>query len=302
MDDRALRYFEVVAKTGSIRAASEILHVSPSAISRKVSQLEDQLNTRLMDRLGRGVNLTEAGIRLAEYIQDINQRKNDLISELSEIEHLKSGTLRISTGGGFIPDLVNNAITGFSRNHPGVKLVLNVGGGDDVVESIKNEESDIGLLLNAPQDPKIDVLYSCSFQELSLLVPRDSKWAQLDICSPSELSEIPLALLNESFSIRQATNLYEARQEIRLNDLLICNSFEALKNYVEAGLGGTLLPKVCVTKELENQSLVAIDIEGMYTLDTSLDLILRKGRVRSAPIKKMKDYIINCMDAFNANS
>ncbi|MCG6507207.1 LysR family transcriptional regulator, partial [Vibrio parahaemolyticus] len=56
MDERALKYFEVVAKTKSIRAASEVLHVSPSAISRKVSQLEAQLNVRLMDRIGRGVN------------------------------------------------------------------------------------------------------------------------------------------------------------------------------------------------------------------------------------------------------
>jgi DNA-binding transcriptional LysR family regulator len=169
MDDRALKYFEVVCETGSIRSASEVLHVSPSAISRKVAQLESKLDVRLMDRVGRGIKITESGLRLAEYIKDVNQLQNTLISQISELENLKTGTLRISIGGGFIPDFIDNVITQFSNKHPGVKLILHVGGGDDIVESITNEVSDIGLLLNSKQDPRIEVLYSCTFQELSLL-------------------------------------------------------------------------------------------------------------------------------------
>lgn len=302
MDERALKYFEVVAKTKSIRAASEVLHVSPSAISRKVSQLEAQLNVRLMDRIGRGVDITESGIRLAKYIQDINQKKNDLITDLSEIENLQSGTLRISVGGGFIPDLINHAIAQFSQRHPGVKLVLQVGGGDDVIDSIKHEESDIGVLLNTPPDAKLDVIYSCPFQALSLLVPKESLWAKRSIITPCELAEVPLALLNESFSIRRAVDLYEARQEIRLKELMVCNSFDAIKNYVSAGLGGTLLPKVCVSKELSNQSFVAVDIEGMHTLDTTVDLVIRKGRPLSASIQAMQECMVKGMQAFNASN
>ena len=199
MDERALKYFEIVTKTQSVRAASEILHVSPSAISRKIAQLESQLDVSLMERVGRGIKITESGMLLAKYIQDVNQRKNNLLSQISELEHLQTGTLRISIGGGFIPDFINNAITAFSHKYPGVKLVLQVGGGDDVIESIKNEETDIGLLLNSKQDPKVDILYSCVFQELSLLVPNASQWATLDVCSPAQLSEIPLALLNDNF-------------------------------------------------------------------------------------------------------
>lgn len=301
MDERALKYFEVVAKIKSIRAASEILHVSPSSISRKISQLESQLDVQLLDRVGRGVALTEPGTRLAEYIQDVNQRKSHFFSQLSEIEHLQSGTLRVSTGGGFVSDLINNAITQFSYLHPGVKLVLQVGGGDDVIDSIKNENSDIGLLLNTKLDPKVEVLYSFAFQELSLLVPNNSPWATLEVCTPVQLSEIPLALLTDSFSIRRAIDLYENRQQIQLKSNMECNSFDALKNFVEAGLGGTLLPKACVSKELHNNCFTLIPVEGMHTLDTSVDLVMRKGRQQNTSIKAMKSCIINCMIAFNAS-
>ncbi|MDV7103338.1 LysR family transcriptional regulator [Vibrio sp. TH_r3] len=299
MDERALKYFEVVAKTQSIRAASEILHVSPSAISRKIVQLESQLDVRLMDRVGRGIQITESGIYLAKYIKDVNKRRNVLISQISELEHLQTGTLRISVGGGFIPDLINTVIAQFSQKHPGVKLVLQIGGGDDVIDSIKNEQADIGLLLNSKPDPKVDILYSCPFQELSLLVPNASSWAALDKCTPEQLADIPLALLNDSFSIRRAVDLYEVRQHIRLKTSLECNSFEALKSFVEVGLGGTLLPKVCVTKELRAGLFTAVAVEGMHALDTSIDLVMRKGRVQSASTREIQSCIINSMDAFN---
>jgi hypothetical protein len=55
-----------------------------------------------------------------------------------------------------------------------------------------------------------------------------------------------------------------------------------------------------VTKELKNQSFVAIDIEGMHTLDTSVDLVIRKGRPLSASIREMRDCIVTSMSAFNA--
>lgn len=299
MDERALKYFEIVTKTQSVRAASEILHVSPSAISRKIAQLESQLDVSLMERIGRGIKITESGMLLAKYIQDVNQRKNNLLSQISELEHLQTGTLRISIGGGFIPDFINNAITAFSHKYPGVKLVLQVGGGDNVIESIKNEETDIGLLLNSKQDPKVDIVYSCVFQELSLLVPNASQWATLDVCSPAQLSEIPLALLNETFTIRRAVNLYQVRQEIRLKSLLECNSFEALKDFVKSGLGGTLLPKVCVVKELRDKYFTAIPVEGMHALDTTIDLVMRKGRAQTASTKEIQDCIIRHMSAFN---
>lgn len=299
MDERALKYFEVVFKTGSIRSASELLHISPSAVSRKVAQLESNLDVSLIERVGRGIKITEAGVRLAEYIQDVNQRQNLLISQISELENLQTGTLKISIGGGFVPDFFNKAIARFSRLHPGVKLVLRVGGGDDVIESVTHEETDIGILLNAKLDPKIEVIHSCPFQELSLLVPNSSPWAKYKKCSASQLSHIPLALLNESFSIRRAIDLYEVRHGIRLKIAMECNSFQALKCYVEAGVGGTLLPKVCIIKELGHNSFTAIPIEGMHSLDTSVDLVIRKGRAQSAAMKEMKSCIIDCMEAFN---
>ncbi|MGX9415997.1 LysR family transcriptional regulator [Vibrio sp. RC27] len=299
MDNRALKYFEVVCNTGSVRSASEVLHVSPSAISRKVAQLESKLGVKLMERVGRGIKITEPGLRLAEYIRDVNLRQNILITELSELDNLKTGTLQISIGGGFIPDFVDTALSKFSSRHPGIKTILHVGGGDDIIERITHDVTDIGILLNAKPDPRVEVLYSCRFQELSLLVPNSSPWAKLKRCSSQQLTDIPLAILNNTFDIRRAIDLFEVRQGIRLKLAMECNSFEALKQYVEAGLGGTLLPQVCVTKELRNHHFTTVPVDGMHSLDTTVDLIIRKGKAQSASVKEMKACIIDNMGAFN---
>ncbi|MDP5253454.1 MULTISPECIES: LysR family transcriptional regulator [unclassified Vibrio] len=299
MDERALKYFEVVYKTGSIRAASEVLHVSPSAISRKVAQLEAQLDISLVERVGRGIKLTEAGSQLFAFIQDINQRQNALLTKLSELDNLKTGTLRMSIGGGFISDFTHGVVSEFSRLYPGVKLVLNVGGGDEVIDSILHDEADIGVLLNAQCDSRIEVIHSCLFQALSLVIPNQSQWAHWPQCTASQLSDIPLAVLNQTFSIRRALDLYSVRQGARIKIALECNSFDVVKNYVEAGLGATVLPTVCIAKELRQGLFKAIDIEGMHSLDTKVDMVVRRGRAHGASVNAMKRCIINHMQAFN---
>lgn len=301
MDERALKYFEVVYKTTSIRAASEVLHVSPSAISRKVAQLESQLGISLVERVGRGIKVTEAGSQLFSYIQEVNQKRNTLLTKLSELDNLKTGTLRVAIGGGFISDFTHAVVSEFTRLYPGVKLILHVGGGDEVIEQILHDEADIGVLLNAPCDPRIDVLHSCLFQALSLVIPNQSLWASWRQCDASQLSEIPLAVLNQSFSIRRALDLYSVRQGARLKIAMECNSFDAVKNYVEAGLGATVLPTVCIDKELRQGLFKAIDIEGMVALDTKVDMVVRRGRAHGASVNAMKRCIVNYMQAFNVD-
>ena len=60
-----------------------------------------------------------------------------------------------------------------------------------------------------------------------------------------------------------------------------------------------MLPKVCVTKEIKKDYFTAVPIEGMHSLDTTVDFIIRKGRAQSASVKVMKACIIDCMEAFN---
>ncbi|MGF1702659.1 LysR family transcriptional regulator [Photobacterium makurazakiensis] len=298
MDNRALKYFEAVANAGSIRGASEQLHVAPSAISRKIVQLESELEVQLITRLGRGISLTEAGKELTRYIKELHHKENEFLSYLTDMQELKTGTLRLVTGGGFIDDLILHSVTRFSKKYPGVKLKLDVCGGDDVIRKVRQEEADIGLVLNCPSTPQIDILHSEKFQPLSLIINPYSELNHLDKCSIETLKSIPLALLHNSFSIRQIVRQFELAHSFQLSPVLECNSFQALKIFALSGTGGTLLPEVCVEREIKNGSLKAIPIESMPFVDTSVDLIMRNGHEKTVCIQKMANEIITGMSVF----
>ncbi|MBY4677003.1 LysR family transcriptional regulator [Marinobacterium arenosum] len=298
MDKRALKYFETVARLGSIRAASEVLHVAHSAISRQVKQLESELNVQLLERLGRGIEVTAAGGQLLSHIKDIQRREDDFLARLSDMQGLRIGTLRIATGGGLISDLLTGAISSFSRQHPGIRFVLNVCGGDEVIRQVRDDEVDLGLVLNCAADPQLDNLLSCPFPPLNLIVHPGSPQAQLEYCSLAQLQSLPLAMLNDSFSIRQLIRRFEEQHGVRFAPQLECNSFEALKIFVLAGLGGTLLPAFCTTREIQNGSLKAIPLAPAQQHSCSVDLIIRKGRERSAGIRAISEHIRQNMVAF----
>lgn len=299
MDNRALKYFEAVAIAGSIRGASDKLHVAPSAISRKIGQLEEQLQVQLMTRLGRGVTLTEAGKELSRYIKELHIKENEFLAFLSDMQALKTGTLRLATGGGFIDDLIINVISNFSKKYPGVKVKLDVCGGDEVIHKVREEQVDLGLVLNCPVAPQIDFLHRELFQPIALIVNPDSEYGILETCPLKILPSVPLALLTQSFSIRQIVSQIESEHELELSPTLECNSFQALKLFALSGAGGTLLPEVCVEREIENGSLKAIPITPMSTITTSVDLIMRNGYEKTTSIEKITKDIINEMSVFN---
>lgn len=80
MEIRQLRYFLTAAEQGSVAAASRLLHVAQPALSRQISAMEDQLGTRLFDRLPRGVALTRAGrefvLRATRIVDDLQNLKH----------------------------------------------------------------------------------------------------------------------------------------------------------------------------------------------------------------------------------
>jgi molybdenum-dependent DNA-binding transcriptional regulator ModE len=83
---RFLRYFDEVARTGSIRQAAERLHVAPSAVNRRIQDLEDELGVPLFERLPRGMRLTAAGELFVQYVRGRASALDQVRSEIEELQ------------------------------------------------------------------------------------------------------------------------------------------------------------------------------------------------------------------------
>lgn len=107
VNDRALRYFLAVVRTGSVRAAAETLHVAASAVSRQIIEMEAEIGQTLLERLPRGVVPTEAGRIVAEHAQRQADERLLLDDRLKRLQGVQEGTVRIWCGGGFLVDLLD---------------------------------------------------------------------------------------------------------------------------------------------------------------------------------------------------
>src|SRR5258707_442159 len=95
MDFTALRYFSETAHSRSIRAASERLHVSPSAISRQIAKLEHELHAPIFDRRAHGMTLTAAGEILQSKVEEMMREFARVTSHIAALQNLQSGTVDV---------------------------------------------------------------------------------------------------------------------------------------------------------------------------------------------------------------
>jgi molybdate transport repressor ModE-like protein len=124
LDVRRLRVLREVAARGSFSAAAEALSFTQSAVSQQVAALERESGSKLIERMPRGIRLTEAGQALVQHADAILARLEDAEEELAAIAGLKGGRLRIATfqsaGATFVP----RALGEFHRRHPEVELTV----------------------------------------------------------------------------------------------------------------------------------------------------------------------------------
>ncbi len=138
----AMRAFVTVATEGSFTAAADRLEMSPQLVSKYVSQLEQHLGTRLLNRTTRRVHLTEAGARYCQGAQQILGDIEDMESQLGDMQESAQGRLRISAPVSFAAHHLAPMLCDFQRQNPGVSVDLQL---NDRKVDIVEEGFDIAL-------------------------------------------------------------------------------------------------------------------------------------------------------------
>ncbi len=124
LDVTRLRVLEAVGRLGSVTAAAAELHYSQPTVSHHLARLEAETGARLLQRVGRGVRLTEAGRLLADRAAEIVGRLDAADAELSGYVGLTAGRVRLAGFSSAIGSLVPAAVEGLAREHPGLQVTL----------------------------------------------------------------------------------------------------------------------------------------------------------------------------------
>lgn len=146
MDLTLLRSLTAVSELGSVTDAARSLGISQSALSRRLSQLEAELSAPLLERVGRGVVLTELGDMVVEEGQLLVQRYEQLKSRLRAHLNLDAGVVRIGGGATFVGYMLPRAIATFQKQHPGILFRLKEAGSREVENAVVRDELELGVV------------------------------------------------------------------------------------------------------------------------------------------------------------
>ena len=202
MDTRQLAAFCTVVERKSFSQAAERLGVTQPAVSLQIRSLEQRLGTQLLDRSGRRVEPTEAGLRLYASAQKVLALEEQLLADVTgEDEHTLTGTLDLGAstgpGGAVVPLLLCE----FREGHPDVRVRLSVSDTQTVVDQVADREFELGIVGAARRHR--GVVFEPFFRdEVVLACPADHRFAGKTI-SLDDLRSEPLLVMQEGAGVRQ---------------------------------------------------------------------------------------------------
>ncbi|HIP67379.1 MAG TPA: LysR family transcriptional regulator [Chromatiales bacterium] len=288
MDIAALQAFTQVAETGSFSNAAERLHITQPAISKRIATLEQQFNTKLFDRIGRKIQLTEAGRTLMPKARTILQELEESKRLINDLSGEIQGPLRLATSHHIGLHRLPPILRKFRRHHPGVSLDLHFMDSEDACRLIEKGDLEIGIV----------TLPTTKFSNLKTEKLWDDPLAF--VCHPEHPlctgQKIKLAALIEHDAILPGAGTFtrdlidqlfqQAGHSPKI--ALETNYLETLKMMVSVGLGWSILPKTMLDKDL-------CEIKIMDCQPTrQLGIIQHKKRSLSNAAKAMLKILPTC--------
>lgn len=294
LQDTALRYFLEVSKHGSISEASIHLNVAPSAISRQISGLEDILGVALFERKPRGMELSTAGEMLAVYARKNALESDRIVGEIEALEGLHRGRIKIACSEGFSMDLLPRTMVSFREKYTGIHFHMHVCAPAEVSKRVSHGDADIGITLSLSPVKDINVVYRQPSPVMAVVHPNHSL-AKKKSVSLLQLQPYPVALAEESTTVRQLFDICCSRSNLLFEPVLESNNMATLNHFTmfEGGihLGGAISNR----HKVLNNELIAIPIRDRGMDIRNIEVQTLSGRTLPAAVKVFLDYLVEKM-------
>jgi DNA-binding transcriptional LysR family regulator len=279
MDTRQLAAFCAVVDRRSFSQAAELLGVSQPAVSLQIRSLEERLGTQLIDRSGRRVEPTEAGLRLYRGAQRLLALEEQLVDEVAaDAAGPLRGRLELGASSGPGETVLPLLLGEFQQRHPDVHVALSVHDTQTIVDLVARRELELGVV-GASRRHR-GVAFEPFFRdEVILVCPPGHRFAGRTI-DLDELKGEPLILMQEGAGVRQVIEDELRRAGVRLRDLdvrLELGVKESVRIAVRAGFGVSFISRTSVEADLAEGAIAEARVNGLEPA-REISLVRATGR------------------------
>lgn len=261
IDIDGIKAFVTVADARSFSIAANRLHLTQPAVSKRIALLESQMSVRLFDRIGRTVNLTEAGRALEPRARDILMNIEDTQREISNLAGNIGGQLSLATshhiGLWRLPEVLRT----FSQRYPDVSLDLHFMDSEVAHDQIVQGNLELGIITLAPKSHERLNAIPVWRDQLVFMCAADHPLADQDKVYIEQLPDYPAILPDMStFTGRIVKSLFEERG-LGLDVSMSTNYLETIKMLISVGLGWSVLPISMIDDSLRVINVPNVTIE-----------------------------------------
>lgn len=282
MNINDLKIFEAVAESGSFTKAAAMMFTVQSNVTARIKNLEDEFDTRLFARTSRKVELTSEGRVLMQYCKQIQHLVEEAKRNVKSSDHV-SGHLKIGCIETTMSLKVPEILTIFESKYPGIELEFKSDARNSLIADVLNYKLDAAFV-SAPLN--IDGLEKMNVKEEKLVILASSEGPQL----PTLIIKEPLKIVvfDEGCIFRERLESWLSHKGILNYKSTVVNSIEGIINFVEAGLGISLLPEEILLNYYQNRKIKTYGLnKQLGTMNTVF--VFRKDGPQSRALQCFMD-------------
>ncbi|MFI8483302.1 LysR family transcriptional regulator [Pseudomonas sp. NPDC078700] len=260
-----LRLFIHIAESPSLTQGARRAFLSPAAASARIKALEAQLDSRLLYRDSRGVELTPAGERLLHHARLIMRQVDYLKSEFTDYGVDSAGHIRIFANTTAVTEFLPEVLAGFLAARPGVSVDLQERLSRDIVRGVLDGTTDLGIIAGPVEVSGLQVLHF-STDRLLLAVPKNHPLANKSRVTLRDTLEYQHIGLHEGSTLLSFLREHVEKLGKKLSLRIQVSSFEAICRMVEADVGIGIIPESAAQRHSRTMQLTTIELDEPWTV------------------------------------
>lgn len=289
LDPFSLQLFVAVAREGSLSRAAAREHIAPSALSRRIADLEHSLGAALLLRSAHGVELTEAGQLVLARANELEQLLQSLSQDVQALQGTVTGRVRLFANSSAVVGFLPERLKLFAAAFPGVTVELQERLSGEVVRACLDDLADVGVAAVDAVPAGLDA-WTFAPDPLYAIVPRGHPVGDTERVAFDQLLQFPLVCIQPGGSLDRLLRERAAAAQQPLKVAVTVNSFDAVCRMVEAGLGIAVVPRSAATAYAGTSPFELRPLTDPWA-DRSLTLVSLKKSPRRAAVQALLDAL-----------
>lgn len=307
-DFNRLKVFYFVYRCGSIAAAAEKMHISPSAISQQLRKLEEELATKLFTRPHKRMVPTTAGTRLFGTMQPFIIALETTVGELSKAKNTPAGLLRIGAPVEFGKMVMPKMIAGYREKYPEVTFYLRIGRTTELLPLVRDGELDFAFVDSFPVKDRLGYetagfsLMPVYDEVVVLACSRRYYEQQLngDHCFAALSRQRFIAQQEDAQAIQHWFHHNYGKYCQNLQVVFTVANHQAVVNGIRQHLGLGIIVSQLVKEDIRRGDIIAIETSAPHTINT-VSLVQLMEKIPTVTEKSFQTHIFQTLNAKSAD-